>query len=202
MPTASNAATDIVDRLRDQAADGSRVTVGDVVAAIGSRGYGPLLFVPALIELSPIGAVPGVPTLLALIIVVIAAQIAAGRRNIWLPQALSRRSVPGGDLERSADRMRPMARWLDRWFHGRLEGLLTGPFVRTGAVVAILLCLTVPPLELVPWASSAPMAAIAMFGLAMLARDGLLMAIAMLFVGLTGWLGLEWFAGSDDAIRV
>jgi Uncharacterized ABC-type transport system, permease components len=196
MATASNAATDIVDRLRRRAGEEERISVGDVVAAIGDRGYGPLLFVPAAIELSPIGAVPGVPTLLALIIVLIAAQIAAGRRSIWLPDALNSRSVSSGSLRKSADRMRPVARWLDRWFHGRLERLLAAPFVRAGAAVAILLCLTVPPLELVPWASSAPMAAIAMFGLAMLARDGLLMAVAMVLVGLTGWFGLEWLASS------
>jgi hypothetical protein len=39
------------------------------------------------------------------------------------------------------------------------------------------LCLTVPPLELVPFASTAPMAAIAAFGLGMTLRDGLLMGL-------------------------
>jgi hypothetical protein len=39
------------------------------------------------------------------------------------------------------------------------------------------LCLTVPPLEFIPFASTAPMAAIAAFGLAMTLRDGLLMAL-------------------------
>jgi hypothetical protein len=35
-----------------------------------------------------------------------------------------------------------------------------------------------PPLELLPFASTAPMAAIATFGLALLVRDGVLMLVA------------------------
>ena len=42
----------------------------------------------------------------------------------------------------------------------------------------LLLCCLVPPLELVPFASSAPMLAIAAFGLALMVRDGLLMLAA------------------------
>lgn len=49
---------------------------------------------------------------------------------------------------------------------------------RIAAVFVFLLCLTVPPLEFVPFASSAPMLAIAALGLAILVRDGLLMLVA------------------------
>ena len=54
-----------------------------------------------------------------------------------------------------------MARWLDRWFHGRLKPLTRGLF-----------------LEIVPFASTAPMGAIALFGLALLVHDGALMIAA------------------------
>jgi len=56
--------------------------------------------------------------------------------------------------------------------------------IRLSAVACILLALTVPPLELLPFASSAPMAAIAMFGLALLVHDGALMIAAWLLAGM------------------
>ncbi len=63
-----------------------------------------------------------------------------------------------------------------------------------GAAACLLLCLTVPPLELFPFASTAPMAAIALFGLAMTLRDGLVMALAFLAsgaaIGVGAWLAL------------
>lgn len=172
------AATDIVDRLRARAEGSDRLSIGEVADAIGRRGYGPFLFVPALIEISPLGAIPGLPTLLALVIAIVAAQMAFGRDHLWLPEALKRRNAPAGRVADAMRRIRPAALWLDRWFPGRAPALVRPAVARAAAVGALLLCLTVPPLELVPFASSAPMAAIAMFGLATLARDGLLMALA------------------------
>ena len=65
--------------------------------------------------------------------------------------------------------------------------------MRIAGAVVIALAATVPPLELLPFASSAPMLAIAAFGLALLVRDGLLMLIACaLSVAAIGG-GLGWF---------
>lgn len=47
------------------------------------------------------------------------------------------------------------------------------------AVIVIVLCRTVPPLEFFPFASSAQMLAIAAFGLALTVRDGALMLAAL-----------------------
>jgi hypothetical protein len=172
--------TDILDRLKEVGEKEEKVSIGDMVEAFGSRSYGPFLMVPAIIEETPVGAIPGVPTAIALIIASFAVQILFGRKHLWLPEFIKRRTIKAETLEKTSDKLRGLARFLDRWFHGRLERLTQGPFLKAAAVIVILLCCTVPPLELLPFASSVPMAAIAMFGLALLVRDGALMVVALL----------------------
>jgi hypothetical protein len=179
---------EILDRLRDLADRQDHVSIGDVVQHLGHRSYGPFLLVPALIEITPVGAIPGVPTFLALIIVLVAAQMLFGRKHLWLPGLIDRRGVSGGKLGKAADKLRGVARFLDRWFHNRLPALTGGPMPRIVAALVIVLAATVPPLELLPFASTAPMAAIAAFGLALLVRDGMLMLLAGLLA--LGALGL------------
>jgi hypothetical protein len=177
----TRAVEEVLDRLGETAEEEGRVSIDDVVSTLGDRGWGPFLFVPALIEISPIGAVPGIPTLLACIIAIFAVQIAWGRERMWLPRILGRRSVSGDRTGKAVEKLRPVGRWLDRWFGARLERFTGARYLRGAAIFILLLCLCVPPLELLPLASTAPMAAIATFGLAMTLRDGLLMALGYLF---------------------
>ncbi|MHA7877029.1 exopolysaccharide biosynthesis protein [Roseivivax sp.] len=167
---------DVFDRIEAATGDG-RLTLGEAVDALGGRGYGPFLFLPALLEITPFGGIPGVPTLLALLISLFAVQIALGRDRIWAPAVLRARSVEGERLHQAIEMLRPAGQRVERWFPGRLPMLVRGPVRRLAALVVVTLCLTVPALELVPFASTAPMAAIAMIGLALTLRDGLLMAL-------------------------
>ncbi|SDE92212.1 exopolysaccharide biosynthesis protein [Limimaricola pyoseonensis] len=194
MAKQTHAVEDILDRLKQQGRDAQQVTVDDVISALGNRGHGPFLFVPALIEISPIGGIPGVPTLLALIISIFAVQLVLRRDDLWLPGVLRRRSVPGDKLRAAAEKMEGVGDWLDRWFHGRWTRLTGARATRLAGVAVLVLCLTVPPLELVPFASTAPMAAIVAIGLALTLRDGLLMALglalALAALGVGGWFAL------------
>ncbi|KHL24881.1 membrane protein [Croceibacterium mercuriale] len=169
---------DILDRLRDLAGRQDRVTIGDVVDAMGQRSFGPFLLIPALIDISPIGSIPTLPTLLAVMIVITAVQLLLGRKTLWLPGFITRRGAKARKVKKAADKLDELARRLDRWFHGRLPALTSPWFQRLAALAIIALTFTIPPLELIPLATTAPMAAIAAFGLAMLVRDGLLMLVA------------------------
>lgn len=169
---------DILDALHGLAEKQRRVSLGDAVAAFGRRSFGPCLLLPALVDISPIGSIPGLPTVLAVVIVLVAAQLALGRDRVWLPGVLTRRSVAASTVEKAVAKARKPAAWADRWFHGRLPALTGGAFVRVAAMACLLLAFTLPPLELLPLATTAPMAAIATFGLALMVRDGAVMIAA------------------------
>lgn len=177
--TQPHSATAIVDDLSALVQDDRIVRLGQIVDAFGSRGFGPLIFVPAVVELTPVGGIPGLPSLLALFISLIAVQILMGRAGFWLPSAIRDRDVDEHKVRQTVSYVKPVARRMDRWFGRRLRPFTIGVGRQLAAVVVITLCLTVPALELIPFASSAPMLAIAVIGLALTAEDGLLMLVGM-----------------------
>lgn len=187
---------EILDSLEDTASRREKVSVGTIVESFGNRSYGPCLLVPSLLDISPVGAIPGLPTFLALTIAIVAAQMAFGRNHLWLPGFIAHRKISSRKLCKAAAKSRGVARFMDRHFHGRLKRLTHAPFSRIAAIVIIALCLIVPPLELVPLATTGPMAAIAAFGLAVLVRDGALMIAALLLSGGAFALGFSlWSSG-------
>ena len=177
---------DILDRLNELAEEKDAISLGQTIEAFGNRSYAPFLIVLPLIDISPVGSIPGLPTLLALIIVLTAVQLLFGRTHMWLPRFLGNRSLSSGKVKKAVEKVRPVGKWMDKWFHGRLPALTQGPMIRVAAAAIIVLTLAVPPLELLPLATTAPMAAIAAFGMALLVRDGLLMIVA--FVAAAGAL--------------
>ncbi|KQN91650.1 hypothetical protein ASE90_02320 [Sphingomonas sp. Leaf67] len=190
---------DVLDRLQKlgEHAGGERVRLGDMLEAMGHRAYGPFLIVLPMIEISPVGGIPGLPTALAAVLALLAVQLVLGREHLWLPGFLADRGMTGRKLLMVVDKGRPIAKRLDQWFHNRLPALTKGPMVKVAGVAVILLCLTVPPLELLPFASTAPMAAIMAFGIALLVRDGVLMIVACaLSVGAVA-LGAGLFASKQ-----
>lgn len=176
----SHKVEDILSELVDLTEGRRKISLGEIADSIGKRSYGPFLLVPALIEISPLGGIPGLPTFIALIIAIAAAQLMMGREHLWMPAFLEKHEIQAKRIGQAKQKLSRFARWLDRWFHGRLSILTDDPVPRLVGMIVFALCLTVPPLELVPFASSAPMLAIAAFGLALLVRDGLLMAFALI----------------------
>lgn len=172
--------SDITQTLEDLAAEQDTVQVGTVVESFGSRGHGPFLIIPALIEMTPLGGIPGVPTALAVIVLLFSLQILIGRKHLWLPAFARNLSMGSDKVIKGLDKVEPVVQKLDSWFSGeRLRVLTYPPYTNVAAAVCIILTLSVPALELLPFASTAPMLAIALFGLAMLIHDGLLMIIAL-----------------------
>jgi len=179
----------LLEEIRDAAEAADRhVRVGDLLDRIGTRSFGALLLLPALIAFTPLGGIPGLPTAMAAVVIVVAGQLVVGLDHFWLPDVILRRSVKPGKLRRSADVLQRPARWADKLIRPRLTRLTREPFVHLAALLCILLALTVPPLEVVPFAGSVSWAAIGVFGLALIARDDLLSLIALGFSLGAGWV--------------
>ncbi len=179
---------DLIDDLDDQVQGDDSLAVKDMLDAFGSRAFGPLLAMPGLIGLSPLGAVPGAPAIIAIFVVLVAGQHLVGLDHPWLPSKLTRRSVSKDKWDRARDRVRPWMRRLDVLIQPRLQWLTGDVMQRVISVVVILLAISMFPLGFIPFAVAAPAGAILLFGLAISARDGLATLLALLATAGTGYL--------------
>ena len=180
-PPAVQSLQQVLDRIRN-AGEGETVSVDDVLQSIGPRSFGALLLAPAIIIITPLSGIPGLPSIGAAIIALIAAQMLLGRKHFWLPRFLRCRSVPRERLDKAVAWLVPAARMIDRLVGPRLSFLTEGPFAYLIGLLCLLLALLMPPLEIVPLSNSLTATAIALFGLALVARDGLLAILATLFM--------------------
>lgn len=181
----------LIDDL-EEAGDGKdTVRVADIVDAIGDDGLGALILVPALIMITPASGIPGLSTAGAIVILLAAAQMAAGRDTLWLPAFLRRQTMARSKLDMATRWMEPPARWIDRLTRKRLIPLVRRPLNLLPLAICIGISCVVPVLEFVPFSASLAACAIAFFGLGFVAEDGLLVAIGLVIA--TGVGAFVWF---------
>nr|WP_241664540.1 exopolysaccharide biosynthesis protein [Ningiella ruwaisensis] len=153
---------------------GETTTLNDVVAQLESRGFGPLLIAPALIALLPTGAIPSVPTLCALSIILITVQLMFGQQHPWLPKKLKEIEIQRDTLKQSVERFEPYTKRIDKVFKPRLSFLTNEIGKRLIAALASITALLMIPLEIVPFAAAIPAGAIVLLGLGLSTEDGLM----------------------------
>ena len=169
--------------------DGASVRLGTVLDLVGRRSFGPMLLVAGLIIVAPlIGDVPGVPTLIAIFVFLIALQLMVGRDHFWLPAFLLERRIRRQTLNKAVAWMMPTARFMDRFLRPRLTFLVNGGARFGVAILAMLVSLLMPVMEFIPFSANAAGVTLTVFGLALISRDGLLALLAFALTGLSAGL--------------
>jgi hypothetical protein len=152
----------------------------DVLAGLGKRSFGMLLFVstlPAFIPIPGVGGAIGGP-----LVVLIGLQLLVGMRKPWLPKMISQRGPHRRTMAKFRDRIAPWLSRLERVVRPRAAGLLDHRLASlfTGLQLLLLgLLLTLP----IPFTNYVFGALLLVFAFALLERDGRLM-------------GLAWIAGA------
>ncbi len=177
--------TELIDKMADASGERERVSLDEVLDAIGSRSLGPLLLVAGLITLAPIiGDIPGVPTVMAVLVLLIAGQLLFQREHLWLPRWLLRRSISRPKMQKALEWSRRPARFVDRYIHSRMTHLVEGKGQYLVALTCIAIALAMPLMEVIPFSANFAGLALSAFGLALIARDGALALVALAVVGL------------------
>lgn len=173
---------------RESALEGVRL--GVLMNAVGRRSYGPLFLVVGLFAISPATVLPGMTSVAATVILLIALQMALGFKRPWLPKSVLDIRLPRRTFFHFIDRARPVIDRMDGgWLRPRWTFLTVPLFVNLVALCIAVAALITFPLSLIPFAPLAPGIAIVLFGLGMIARDGL-----WLSVGIAATAGVLWVA--------
>ncbi len=180
-------------RLAQLAADaeGETVTLDWILAQLHERAFGLFLLVLALPCCIPF--LYGVPQVVALPLMFVAAQILMGRSAPWLPQKLGARVVSKEALENLARRAGPWLRRIEAVSRPRLTGLTRAPLDRIVGMALVLFSASI--LVPLPLTNTVPGFAVVIVAMGLLQRDGILVLLGAL-IG-TAWIASLVFAGTS-----
>lgn len=163
--------------LRTLADDASRerISVGDLLQALGDRAIGALLFIFAVPNVLPVP--PGTSSVLGAPLVFLAAQLTFGMRP-WLPGIISRRSMSRADFSAMVARVAPWLERAEKLLRPRFSALALPPVEYGVGLVCLLLAIVlVLP---IPLGNMLPALAISLLALGLLERDGIAICAGMI----------------------
>lgn len=162
--------------LRDFAATVTteRITIGEIVGALGDRGLGVLIAIFAIPNMLP-SAVPLGNTAVGIFPLIFAVHLAFGFDRLMLPAFVAKRSITTGTFKALVPRVADVLSWFERLLKPRLPGVTGLSIERVVGVVCIVLALiTMIP---IPFAHNVPALALVLIGLGLIERDGLAIII-------------------------
>ena len=179
----------VLEAIADEAPEDG-LSLGDFVDALGERAFGIILFAMALPVSIPF--LYGVPQIMSLPMMALAAQMVMGRDEPWLPSGFKSRQLSKTSLVGMARGGRKWFGWLEALARPRLH-FLSGPSMeRVIGVIFLIFCASIMlPL---PLTNSVPGIALAIAALGLLSRDGLLVIGGILMGAI--WITLLFIFGA------
>lgn len=161
---------------------GERVPFASILETLSDRSFAILMVLLGLPNCLPMP--PPVPSVSALLLILIASQIAMRRSEPWFPRRVMQGSVAASDLKRAVRRALPVVNTLEKWSRPRLRMI----DARTGAYLSalLLLAMALGMLTAAPVIGQVPFGlAVCLVGLGQVERDGLLV-LSGLVAGVLG----------------
>jgi len=150
--------------------DEPRISIADLSDRFGGRAMGALLLVFGLACTLPLP--PGGTTIFGAPLLLLAPQLAAGRKSPWLPARLRKRSISTADLQKGLPKVLPWLERIEAVSRPRLT-FLFGPIGQRliGVVCTVLALVLILP---IPLGNLLPATAVTVLALALVQRDGVL----------------------------
>lgn len=175
----------------DLQARGPTASLGDLLDRLDERGFGFVMLLLALPTSIPFVYV--LPQIIAVPMLALAAQMAAGRHAPWLPAKLRARRFETARFKSVLDLTRPYVRIVERFARPRMAPVTGHLGARViGALFLVPLISVLIPL---PATNAVPAAGVAVASLGLIERDGLIviagLLISFVWVALLLAFGLE-----------
>lgn len=172
---------------------GEKITIGDIAEILKGKGFGALLIAPSLITILPTGAIPGVPAICGLFIVVVAVQMIMSRKHLWLPKKLKDCSFSRDKYNNVLEKSKPYLKRVDKLFYPRLKIFMNGPVQRLAGLCCVALSAMMGFFGFIPLIPIIFASATLWFGVGFSTRDGLLVLLGfiqtlVIFIALPSFL--------------
>jgi hypothetical protein len=170
--------SEVLRRLADHLPE-ERVTLGHIADRLGAHAFGFLILVVSLPMILP--NLPGVSTVFGAVVIVLALQIALGRRRMRLPRRLRRLTIGRAMLRTMVARSVPWIERAERVIRPRGRVMTHGtPLNLAGALMVVLGIVMALP---IPFGNGPTAIACVLFAIGLLGRDGVFVALGWI-VGL------------------
>lgn len=172
--------TSLLDQVEKLTEKNGELCLEDIIKIVGTRWFGPLLIVPGLVMVVPVvGDIPGVSAMMALVVLLISVQAIFDRSKVWLPRWMARRTVKVDTVKKGIKWLRKPAATVDRHTRRRMTWAVKHSSIYVIAAICCVIAVITPLLEIIPFSVAIAGAALTCFGLALLARDGLIALVAI-----------------------
>jgi hypothetical protein len=189
----------LLRRLADDGADNG-LTLHEIRDRLDERAYGLLILILAIPCLVP--GLYGVPQVVGLVIILLAAQLLVGREEPWLPQWVLKLRAKASWLKAMADFAEQRLGWIDRFSRPRLSAFASGAGEKLAALFMILATLTI----VLPLTNTIPSVALSLLAVGLIQRDGLFViggaVVATAWISLLTFLAVAFLLGADWAMRL
>ncbi len=177
----------------DAANDAPDAALGDVVERLDERAFGFLLLLLALPCCLPFVYV--LPQIVALPMLALAGQLAAGRHHPWLPPSLNQRRFSPRAFLQVVKRSEKYVGWIEHFARPRFLPATGHLGMRLVGALLLIPCASI--LVPLPSTNTVPGIGVAIASLGIIERDGVLV-IAGLLIGFV-WAALLVFLGHEAA---
>lgn len=169
--------TNILKSLIDDT-DEDCIRMGQVFKVFEHRGFGPLLIAPTVLVILPTGAIPGVPAICGVFILLISVQILFGKKTPWLPKKLKSISFSKDKFKNGFKKVKPYTEKIDTYLSNRFEFLAESELAkRCVAFAAVLMSIAITFMGFIPMLPALFGVPILLLALGLSARDGILIGL-------------------------
>lgn len=170
--------SEVIDSILRDTNEGS-ITLGDLVACTGERGFGVMMVILGLPMLIPI-LPPGSSTIVGPIYAISAVQMLRGAQSPWVPRGLRDRVLSATAVRILRQRGVPLIRAAERW--SRPRGIWFAERLVVRLVGGMLLLMGLILLGPFPLLNTPPAISVMLMGIALL-NDDILFLLAGILVG-------------------
>ena len=175
-----------------------RITFRSILGILSDRSFAIIVVLLGLPNCLPMP--PPIPTISALLLIMLSLQMAMRRPEPWFPGPIMRGSVARADVLKAVKRALPVVSVLERWSRPRL--VLFDPRISSMLSALLLLTMALGMLLAAPLIGQVPYGlAVCLFGLGQIERDGVLILTGIIAGVLGVMLSASFIYGVVVGIR-